>query len=350
MPLRAATLINWLCFRGHVVTVLYDIDICNVNMEGSHYLDRARIINRIDDFNEYDMWFADLLNYKNYHLMSAYNEKIKKFEGTFCVISFDDGSDFFDHRLDEHAHQKVACWLNNLIEKDLEKYHKDIRSKNMLLPTYIEASNENYDIFCNIHKGVIKPFEEKESRFYFSGAVTGCIPAIECRINSILHLVRSDLPYNVRVTGTDPSPFLQYLYDNYINVDLKNPLIDLSLFLHELNDHKFLLSPKGNCQPLRRQYEGYAFNNLVFINENNTVNYLFSGIADENYVSYKLDCSDLKDKMRYYMNNLDKAKTIADNGNKYWKDNCIVYMNGDISPSVTRYLLENFKEITGVDL
>ena len=117
MPLRAATIINWLLFRGHSVTVLYDNNVCHTDMEGAHYLNRAKIVNYIGNFNEYDIWFGDLLNYKNYHLLSVYNEEIKKFQGTFCVVAFDDGSEFFNHRLDEYAHHKVACWLNNLIEK-----------------------------------------------------------------------------------------------------------------------------------------------------------------------------------------------------------------------------------------
>jgi hypothetical protein len=240
--------------------------------------------------------------------------------------------------------------MNNLIEKDKSIYHSVIREKCMLLPTYIEASNENYDEFVNILKEKIKPFDEKDSFFYFSGAITGCIPAIDCRFNSILHLTRSGVPYNVRVTGTDPAPFLKYFYDCFLDNDLKKPHVDRVSYLNEINNHKFILSPKGNCQPLRRQYESFAFNNLVFINENNIVDYLFEGTPNVHFVQYKLDCSDLKEKLNYYYNNLDEASKIADAGTKFWEENCRIYPDGSLSESVSSYLIDNFKTITGISL
>lgn len=353
MPLRSATIINWMIHRGHLVHVLYDENVAHSQMEGEFYLKNAKILKSIDDvinINEYDIWFADLLNYKNYGLKSEYNPYFRKFKNTLCIISFDDGSDFFDHRLDYDLYGRVNCWINNLIEKDKEKYHESIRNKCMLMPTYIEASNENYYEFVDVLKEKIKPFEEKNNFFYFSGAITGCMPAIDCRFNSILHLIRSGVPYNVRVTGTDPAPFLKYFYDCFLDNDLKKPHVDRVSFLHEINNHKFILSPKGNCQPLRRQYESFAFNNLVFINENNTVDYLFEGIPNIHFVQYKLDCTDLKEKLRYYSNNTSEAKKIADAGTKFWEENCRIYSNGDLSLSITQYLVENFYKHTNIKL
>jgi len=353
MPLRSSTLINWLIFRGHEVHVLYELAVSHEEMEAKNSLSKATIIVDINDINEintYDIWFADILNYKNYHLKSEYNSIFRRFKNTLCIISFDDGSDFFNHRLDDDLYGRVNCWVNNLIEKDKEKYHPIIRDKCMLMPTYIEASNENYCEFVDILKQKIKPFDEKINFFYFSGAITGCMPAIDCRFNSILHLIRSGVDYNVRVTGTDPAPFLKYFYDCFLDNDLKKPHVDRVSFLHEINNHKFILSPKGNCQPLRRQYEAFAFNNLVFINENNTVDYLFEGIPNTHFVQYKLDCSDLKEKLRYYNNNLSEAKKIADAGTKFWEENCRIYQTGDLSKPTTQYLVENFYKHTNISL
>lgn len=353
MPLRTSTLINWLVLRGHTVHVLYDEKISHQQMEADYLLSKATIIYNLDsiiNIDQYDIWFADLLNYKNYGLKSEYNSYFRKFKNTLCVISFDDGSDFFNHRLDDDLYGRVNCWINNLIEKDKELYHPSIREKCMLMPTYIEASNENYYEFVDALKQKIKPFEEKNNFFYFSGAITGCMPAIDCRFNSILHLIKSGVPYNVRVTGTDPAPFLKYFYDCFLDNDFKKPHVDRVSFLHEINNHKFILSPKGNCQPLRRQYESFAFNNLVFINENNTVDYLFEGIPNVHFVQYKLDCTDLKEKLRYYSNNISEAKKIADAGTKFWEENCRVYSNGDLSPSMTQYLVENFYKHTNIKL
>ena len=366
MPLRSITLINWLISRGHIVHVLYDNIISHEHMEADHYFKNIKVFNTLNDnvpksssvphdeiisnINDYDIWFADVLNYKNYHLKSEYNSYIRKFKNLFSVVSYDDGSDFFNHRIDDDLHDRVNCWMNNLIEKDKSIYHPLIREKCMLLPTYIEASNENYDEFVNILKERIKPFDEKVSFFYFSGAITGCMPMIDCRFNSILHLTRSGVPYNVRVTGTDPAPFLKYFYDCFLDENLKKPQVDRVSFLNEINNHKFILSPKGNCQPLRRQYESFAFNNLVFINENNVVDYLFEGIPNVHFVQYKLDCSDLKEKLNYYYNNLDEAKKIADAGTKFWEENCRIYPDGSLSESVSGYLIDNFKRITGISL
>jgi hypothetical protein len=354
MPLRSATIINWLTNHGHNVYVLYDERISHREMDSRHYLHKSIVIDSIDDIvniNEYDIWFADLLNYKNYSEKSFYNQYFYLYKNILCVISFDDGSDFFNHRLNIDLYPRVNCWLNNLLEKDKSSYHSEIREKCMLIPTYIESSNDNYEEFVQIHKQKIKPFIEKENQFYFSGMITGCIPAIDCRVNSILHLVRNDkVPYNVRVTGTDPSIFLEYLYKYFLDSSLKKPQLDRLSFLHEMNDHRYILSPKGNCQPLRRQYESFAFNNLVFINENNTVDYLFEGTPDVHFVKYKLDCSDLKEKIHYYYDNPNESQKIADAGTLFWHENCRVYIDGSLSLSLENYLLTRFEEITNVSL
>jgi hypothetical protein len=237
----------------------------------------------IKDFNDYDIWFADLLNYKNYDQPSAYHDNFKTFKNKLAIISYDDGPNFFDHRLDEELHDRVDCWLNNLIEKDRDKYHKSIQSKCMLLPTYIEDSNVNHDEF----KQSIKSFLDKESKVYFSGTITGCMPAIDCRVNSILALYNSAIPNNIRVIGVESNPVFEYFYNFHLHQSIKKNMVDRSIFLNEMNDHKFILSPKGNCQPLRRQYESFAFNNLVFINENNVVDYLFEGTPNIHFVQYK---------------------------------------------------------------
>jgi hypothetical protein len=354
MPLRSATIINWLLKRGHDVDVLYDRRISNGSMEGRDHLSKISVcddIEKISNINTYDVWIVDLLNYKNYGEKSYYNRYFHLYKNILCVISFDDGSDFFDHRLNGELYPRVNCWLNNLLEKDKFKYHSEIREKCMLIPTYIEASNDNYQEFIHVHKQKIKPFLEKENQFYFSGAITGCIPAIDCRVNSILHLVRNGkVPYNVRVTGTDPAPFLEYLYDFFLDSSLKKPQLDRLSFLHEMNDHRYILSPKGNCQPLRRQYESFAFNNLIFINENNTVDYLFEGMPDVHFVKYKLDCSDLKEKIHYYHDNLNESQKIADAGTRFWHENCRIYIDGSLSTPLENYLLSKFKEITNVSL
>ena len=288
MPLRSATLINWLVSRGHKVDVLYDQRVAHDDIEGVHYIKNATIYKSLPEVmprissiphsqmirsvNDYDIWFADLLNYKNYHLKSSYNSYFRNFKNLLCIISLDDGNDYFVHRLDDDLFQKVGCFMNNLLEKDISVYHPEIQKRHMLIPTYIEASNEAYDEYVNIHKKTIKPYAQKEDFIYFSGAITGCFPAVDCRVNSINHASRSGVPYNIRVTGTDPVAFLKYFYDHHIDSDFKKPAIDRLTFLNELDNHKIILSPKGNCQPVRRQYEGFAFNTLVFINENNTFN------------------------------------------------------------------------------
>lgn len=366
MPLRSATLINWLISRGHKVDVLYDQRVAHDPMEGQHYIKNATLYSSapeviakfssvpksriISNLNDYDIWFADLLNYKNYHLKSHYNTYFRNFKNLLCIVSFDDGNDYFNHRLDDDIYSRVGCFMNNLVFKDMGMYHPEIQKRNMLLPTYIEASNEAYDEYVNEHKKTIKPYSEKADFIYFSGAVTGCFPGVECRVNSIIHASRCGLSYNIRVTGTDNSPFLKFFYDNCIDPDFKKQPVDRLTFLTELDTHKMILSPKGNCQPVRRQYEGFAFNTLVFINENNTFDYLYEGTPNVHFVQYKLDCSDLKEKFRYYHNNPTEAQKIADAGTKFWNDNCRVYKDGTISKNLEDTLLSNFKNITSVEL
>ena len=369
MPVRSITLINWLIHRGHTVHILYEESVGHEPMSYCGFnrtdisMNHVRIIklskikhskickvhpnDTIKNFNDYDIWFADILNYKNYHQLSAYHDDFKTFKNKLVIISFDDGPIFFDHRLDEELHERVDCWVNNLLERDRSNYHKSIQNKCMLIPTYIEDSNVYYDQF----KGSIKPFLEKESKSYFSGTITGCLPGIDCRISSIHALCKSDVPYTIRIIGSETSSLiLDSLHKYYLNDSFKKNMVDSTTYLNEMNDHKFMLSPKGNCQPVRRQYESFAFNNLVFINENNVVDYLFEGTPNVHFVQYKLDCSDLKEKINYYYNNLDEAKKIADAGTKFWEENCRIYPDGSLSESVSSYLIDNFKRITDVSL
>ncbi len=361
MPIRSTTLINWLISRGHDLSILYEPSIgneeivyenhINVKIYNHSNIQNSRICkihpnDVINDFNEYDIWFADVLHYKNYGELSYYHNAFKSYKNKLVIISFDDGANFFEHRLDEELHERVDCWINNLIEKDREVYHKSIQNKCMLMPTYIEDSNKNYEEF----KHCIKKFSDKESKVYFSGTITGCLPAIDCRYTSVYKLYASDIPNHVRVIGVEKNPILEHLYTYYLPDQVKSVMVDRPTFLNEINNCKYILSPKGNCQPLRRQYESFAFNNLVFINENNSVDYLYEGTPNVHFVSYKIDCSDLKEKLRYYINNPSEALKIADAGTKFWEDNCRVYNDGTISKNLENTLIDNFKNITGVSL
>jgi len=346
MPLRSVTLIKWLIHRGHEIHVLYNESICDGKMEGKNLLKNIPIITHVDDVNLYDIWILDVLNHKRYGDMSAYSEMLSQFKNEIWIISFDDGSDFFSHRLNSKLQERVSCWLNNLLEKDLENYISPIREKCMLIPTYIESSNE----LRNIYHSDVKPFLDKTTCWYFSGAITGCIPSIDCRVNSINVMSRSVHPYNIRVTGYDPSIFLKFLYDNMIDINFKKSHVSQTTYINEINNSKFVLSPKGNCQPLRRQYESFAFNNLVFINENNTVDYLCEGIPGIHFVSYNTDCSDLKEKLRFYGENLEDANKIANAGRQFWETNCRIYPSGEISKFMSDYLVNKIYSIIGINV
>jgi hypothetical protein len=350
IPVRAVTLINWLVNRGHSVDILYDDVICDKSINGSHYLKNAQIYSNIDDFNEYDIWFADLLSQNKQNEKSSYLYELMEYKNILCIISFDDSSSFSDHRLDECVHEKVHCWLNNLIENDRDVYHRTIRNKCMLIPSFIESSNFNYNDLVNILNIPVKKFMDKKDMLYFSGTITGGFPVIDCRITTITKAIQSGIPFHIRVVGTDPAPFLKYMYDYCLDSSLKRPHTDKIAFLNELNDHKFILSPKGNGQNTRRHYEAFAFNNLAFINENNNVEHLFNGIPNVHYVSYKIDASDLKEKLLYYASNLDAAQKIADNGTEYWETNCKINQDGSLSDSLTKHLIDHFRYITNINL
>jgi hypothetical protein len=350
IPIRASTLINWLVSRGHIVDLLYEDTVCGELIKGAHFLKNATIYNTINDFNEYDIWFADLLSYNRYKEKSIYLHEFEEYKNILAIISFDDSSSFFDHRLDEHTHERVNCWLNNLIEKDRDIYHRAIQNRCMLIPPFIESSNYNYYDLTEALNISIKQFIDKMDKVFFSGSITGGLPVIDCRFSSILKTIQSGLPFHIRVTGTDPAPFLKYMYDNCLDDALKRPLTDKITFLHEMNDHKFVLSPKGNGQNTRRQYEAFAFNNLAFINENNTVEHLFNGIPNVHYVSYKIDASDLKEKLLHYASNLDKAQNIADAGNKFWEENCKINKDCSLQPSMVRHLVDHFRYFTNISL
>lgn len=350
IPIRASTLINWLVSRGHTVDLLYEDTVCGQLIKGAHFLKNATIYNTINDFNEYDIWFADLLSYNRYKEKSIYLHEFEEYKNILAIISFDDSSSFFDHRLDEHTHERVNCWLNNLIEKDRDIYHRAIQNRCMLIPPFIESSNYNYYDLTEALNISIKQFIDKMDKVFFSGSITGGLPVIDCRFSSILKTIQSGLPFHIRVTGTDPAPFLKYMYDNCLDDALKRPLTDKITFLHEMNDHKFVLSPKGNGQNTRRQYEAFAFNNLAFINENNTVEHLFNGMPNVHYVSYKIDASDLKEKLLHYASNLDKAQNIADAGNKFWEENCKINKDCSLQPSMVRHLVDHFRYFTNISL
>lgn len=350
IPIRASTLINWLVSRGHSVDVLYDDVVCGELIKGAHYLQKATIHNTINDFNEYDVWFADLLSYNRYKEKTIYLHELHEFKNILCIISFDDSSSFFDHRLDEQLHERVNCWLNNLIENDREIYHRSIQNRCMLIPSFIEASNFNYYDLTEILNVPIKNFKDKKDVVFFSGSITGGLPVIDCRLSSILKTINSGIPFHIRVTGTDPAPFLKYMYDHCLDISLKRPHTDKVSFLHEMNDHKFVLSPKGNGQNTRRHYEAFAFNNLAFINENNTVEHLFNGIPDIHYIKYKIDASDLKEKLIYYATHLDEANLISNAGHEYWLEHCKINKDGSLSDSMSKHLIDHFRYFTNIGL
>ena len=124
-------------------------------------------------------------------------------------------------------------------------------------------------------------------------------------------------------------------------------MVDSLTFVNEMNDNKYVLSPKGNCQPLRRQYEAFMFNNLVFINENNTVDFMCPAIPNVHYVEYKLDCSDLEEKIQYYRNNSRESALIANAGTSYWNSHCRIDPSGSISQPMSTQILSEWHRITG---
>lgn len=331
MPIRASIFINFLVTQGHIVDLHVPFD----KFEGKSDIRYTNFYKDIENINlnYYDVWMHDLLNYDELYKFSKYNFYFKNFNKKLVIINYDDGSIFFEYRIEYP--ERVNLWMNNLLFKDKRRYPEYIRDKCMLVPSYIEESNKHFNY---INDNIIE-FTQKNNRLHFSGTLTGGLPAFEHRAVVVSELKRSNIDKIIRVCGHENHITLKWYYDFIVPSEYKLKSVEYLDFINEMNNSKYIFALKGNgMDPTRRCFESLFFNSLTFMTKNNYTEYLAQPQNEKHVVDIEIDGSDVLDKLDYYCNNLYESENIANNGRLFWEQNCRIFNECKLNDSIESYL------------
>ncbi len=336
---RTNYIINWLKYNN------FDVTVCchKFNNDSPKYIQNrtfVSILSKIDNFDEYDMWIYDVYDDNNISDKSLYISELLKFKNTLILLSSDDCHEILFSRLDEEGFilNKSKYYLGNVWVKDRRKYYYINRNqmhKFRLLPMFFETS-------VHIDEKNIIPYNLKKRKIDYKGSLTGHIPISDFRINTILKAITlSNDIIDIKITGYSNDPINKYYYNIVLPDYLKSDRLCFNEYISYLNNSKISLCPKGNSVSFTyRFYESLRCNNLVFSNKIFEDYDIYNPpVENYHYVQYNYDCSDLIQKLNYFINNTFEAESIANRGSSYWNQNYNINCDGSIP-----YLLKDHLE------
>lgn len=340
---RAAYLINWMIYKKYNVHVFCAVEVLS-------YV-RDRILIPIDsvivDFQNYDIWIYSIRGDLDRKKCLYFNE-LSRFKNKMFMLSLDDNTELYDYKVSAEILDKTTCYFGNVWYKykNITKLlTEDQELKFRLLPSFHESSNfKEYNNIQSI------PYIGKKNSLSFVGTITGKIPVQDLRITTVVKILREwKHPWVMKITGHGEDPVNTYYYNSYFKNDpdvgpkLIGSNMPFEAYINIINENKFSLCPKGNSPHITyRFFESLKLKTLVFMNEiPGDVEFYYPPIPNKHYISYRLDCSDLIDKLEYFYKRPDEAIKIVDEGFKYW-EHFKFEPNGKVSDELDVYLTENF--------
>jgi hypothetical protein len=356
--IRACDLACFFIHYGHEVSFFNLTDKTRFILYKLYKLNKIKIETDYQRIKDYDIWLYESTDWNND--LSKFVDYMTNFKGILVNINLEDGSEFYIHRVGKYVADKTRMFINHSFHMDKERYRSNyykqansILDRIFLTTSFITNSQE----FSKIN---VK-FEDKIRRIIFTGSLTG----------GTSHLTNfSDKEYRLRADFVEEiykhkeinsilcfhsyDPNLKELYDS-IDPHLRQniPRYNREDFLNMFSKSLISLSLKGNSFPTNRFFESQAAGCVILSNEIKSLFEIY-GIGEENvdYVTLKIDGSDLIEKIKYYLDesNSAESKKLCENSRKIWE----MYNKLDenwVYPEKTReYHKTGFETMLGIKL
>ena len=239
-------------------------------------------------------------------LESGFVRQLLDAKAPLVLFQLCDAASMSFSRLPDELRARTRLFLRNHWPKDNESLPRDLRGRTGWLPPMIKQ--------MAAHPG--QPLAERRGGAIFYGTRTGLsnLPdGKNAREETIRRMRASGLPF---VGGLSPHVEARY----HAAPDLVAPRMHEKEHAKLLRDAKVCIAPWGNHPITYRLFEGLALRCLVVAQSIRSTAFLDGGLeAGKHYVEVAADLSDLVDKVRYYLENLDEAQRIADAGHEHFK-------------------------------
>lgn len=223
-----------------------------------------------------------------------------------CVFQLCDGENMCFQRIPPAVMKRADLFLRNHWPRDENRIPEQARARMGWLPPMMKV----------LEALPGSALAERSGGAIFFGTRTG-FANLEGGRNAREELVRSmratDLPFQ---GGLLPHDDPRYPVDPELVVARVSEAVHARM----LKDAKICLAPWGNHVLTYRFFEGLARRCLVVAQSIHSATFLDGGLqAGRHYVEVAADLSDLAERVRYYLANLEEAQRIADAGHEHFK-------------------------------
>jgi len=344
VALHFRDVINTLKHFGHQIDYY---DAGEVKMPEHHlplYNGNLNVITELTDLSKYNLWIYDLTSWSS--PVSPLVEQMERFSGRMICIGEGDGAGFLIERTSMKVVEKTNLFMRNTLFKNKSFYHPAIWHKMFLSTCYITNSQD--------FKNVIVPFKEKQKRAIFTGSLTGFSEDGNrerelARIKIPMALINAGVPCVYRLHNHNPQ--WKEFFDKNVPEAHKTTALDRPDFIKEMSTSMIVLAIRGNYHTVNRFFEGQASGGLVFTTRfKEDAEFYGHGDPGVHYVEIEWDGSDVVEKARYYLEHVDEAEVIANNGRKLWEEHSMLDDSNLLPQRVLDYYVQGIRSIGGIDI
>lgn len=264
---------------------------------------QVKVLTTLESIPCADLWFHGMTCDNEEPLSSEIQKKMEEYNGKIVFFSNDDWVTFPMERIPESLQKKASLFLRCGWPSDLEKINPLIRKKIGFANPFLKPTK--------LMPGKVLKKRNIPTSFY--GA-----PTAESEYNRILAL---------RLIRDASIPFKGGLYNCHFEPkkapnDLLIDKLSQNRYFTILKDTRLGLVLHGNNPMSFRLFECLATRCLAIVQDLSCIKFVNCDLQPGvHYVMIRRDLSDLVEKIRYYLEHLDEAQAIADNGYQHFKKN-----------------------------
>lgn len=283
-----------------------------------------------ENLNDSDsIWFHSVSHLENSPIESDIIKNMRAFKGKIVFFQNSDELDFMLSNVPDDLAEKASLFLMNHYYEDTSLIPKAIINKLGFVNPIIKPMKPHYG----------KPLDKRNNNIIFYGAKTGFPNSMDVsnpRINAVNILKNANFGFKGGLINQNNFP---------VPVKYQTQAIPQKTHDLMLRDSKICLALWGNCPVSYRFFEGLAYRCLVLAQEIEHVKFASAGLIEgKHYISFKSDLSNLSDKVKYYLMNLDEAQEIANAGYKHFIEN-FAYSGVNLPQPLFNEIINSWKGI-----
>lgn len=340
---RAIDLIKFLQYKLGFDVYFHEIDDQSkwILMHLHRYND-IKIWNK-NDINQFEIVFYDNTSWESG--MSKINDYVKSFKNKLVCINYEDGQEFYLNNVEQYTIDKTLMFINNALYVDRDRYIEQIRDKLFLTTSYITNSQLFKNKTINI--------ENKKSRIYFTGSLTGNPSKLTNFSDSekyfrynLIKKIYNNKKYESYLKFFNCDPSYRTFFNNVVENELKgdtNKYYSQEEYSNMMIESMFCIAVKGNSFPTNRLHESQAAGCISITNNFDTEIEIYgAGKNEKSYLEIKIDLSDLEEKIDFCLNNMDFSRNLMINSRKNWETYNMLDETGIYTPETLKYHFDGF--------